>query len=152
MAGEKTLIAFATKGGTTEGYANAIASVLREEFMMGVDLINLGKRHDPDLAPYRNLIVGTGVRIKKVYGDATSFLERDFGDRKVAIYFSSLDTKEVVVKEYLEKILQQNAKLKPIAVEVFGGRMRLLGKTVQDKVDLDKAKEWARGIARQLQV
>ena len=36
MSETRTLIAYATKGGTTEEYANAIASTLREELKMNV--------------------------------------------------------------------------------------------------------------------
>lgn len=146
----KTLIAYATKGGTTKEYANAIAAVLRDEFRMQVDLVDLGKNHDPDLTQYRNVIVGSGVKIQRMHGEGRKFLEKDFGDRKVAIFLSSLEPKDEAVKKYIDKTLEKNLKLKPVAVEVFGGRMRFLGKTSQDKTDIDKAKKWAQAIARQL--
>jgi menaquinone-dependent protoporphyrinogen IX oxidase len=147
---ERTLIAYATKGGTTEEYAKAVASVLREEFKMQVDLVDLGKNHNPDLTQYRSVIVGSGVRMQKMHGDGRKFLEKDFGDRKVAIFLSSLEPKDEAVKKYIDTILKNNTKLKPVAVEVFGGRMRFLGKTREDKTDIGKAKEWAQNIAAQL--
>ena len=149
MSQDKTLVAYSTKGGTTEEYANAIASVLRDNKMQ-VNLVDLKKNHDPDLTQYRSVIVGSGVKIQRMHGDGRKFLEKDFGDRKVAIFLSSLEPKDEAVKKYTDKILQKNAKLKPIAVEVFGGRMRFLGKTREDKVDIGKAKEWAQKIAGQL--
>lgn len=149
---DKTLIAYATKGGTTEEYANAIASVLRDEYKMQVDLVDLRKNHDPDLTQYQNVIVGSGVKIKKMHSEGVNFMEKDFGNRKVAIFLSSLDTKDYAIKEYLNKILEKNKALKPFSVEVFGGRMRLLGRTVQDKTDITKAKEWAQNIARQIKI
>lgn len=139
----KTLVAYATKGGTTEEYANAIASVLRDEFKMQVNLVDLKKNHDPDLTQYRNVIVGSGVKIQRMHSQGARFLEKDFGDRKVAIFLSSLEHKDDAIKKYIDKILEKNTKLKPIAVEVFGGRMRFLGRTSQDKTDINKAKEWA---------
>ncbi len=150
MGEDKTLIAYATKGGTTEGYANAIAAVLKDEFKMQVDLINLGRNHNPDLTPYRNVIVGSGVKIQTMHGDGRKFLDKDFGDRKVAIFLSSLEPRDEAIKKYVDTILEKNTKLKPFAVEVFGGRMRFLGKTSHDQVDINKARKWAQSIARQI--
>ena len=42
----------------------------------------------------------------------------------------------------------KNTTLNPIAVEVFGGRMRMFGRTSQDQTEIEKAKEWAREIAK----
>jgi menaquinone-dependent protoporphyrinogen IX oxidase len=151
MSESKTVIAYATKGGTTEEYANAIASVLRDEFKMQVDLVNLRKNHDPDLTQYRNVIVGSGVKIQRMHGEAAKFLEKkDFGDRKVALYLSTLEPKDEAIRKYVDKILEKNARLKPFSVEVFGGRMRFLGKTREDKTDMNKARKWARNISKQL--
>ncbi|MGD0329707.1 MAG: flavodoxin domain-containing protein [Nitrososphaeria archaeon] len=145
----KTLIAYATKGGTTEEYANAIASVLREEFKLEVDLVDLRRNHHPELTQYQNVILGCGVKIQRLHDDGRKFLENDFGDRKVAIFLSSLEPKDEAIKKYVDKILEKNTKLKPFDVEVFGGRMKFLGKTSQDMVDVNKSKEWARNIAEQ---
>jgi menaquinone-dependent protoporphyrinogen IX oxidase len=148
--GEKILIAYATKGGTTEEYANAIASVLREEFKMQVDLVNLRKDHNPDLTQYRNIIIGSGVRMRKIYSEGANFMQKNFGDKKVAIFLSALDSKEYAINEYVNKILEKNKTLKPFSIEIFGGRIRILGKTLQDKRDIAKAKAWAHDIARQI--
>ena len=142
---EKTLVAYATKGGTTEEYANAIATVFRDNKWQ-VDVVNLKKDHNPDLTPYRNVIVGSGVKIQRLHGDGRKFLEKDFGSRNVAIFLSSLEPRDEALKKYIEKILDKNTKLKPVAIEVFGGRMRFLGKTREDKMDIGKAKEWAQKI------
>lgn len=148
----KTLIAYATKGGTTEEYANAIASVLRDEFKMQVDLVDLRVNHDPDLTQYRNVIVGSGVKIRKMHNEGAHFMEKDFGNRKVALFLSALDSKDYAIENYINDILERNKALKPFSVEVFGGRMRILGRTIEDKRDINKAKEWAQNIARQIKV
>jgi menaquinone-dependent protoporphyrinogen IX oxidase len=145
MSQEKTLVVYATKGGTTEEYANAIAAVLRDNKWQ-VDVVNLKKNHNPDLAPYRNVIVGSGIKMQRMHGDGRKFLEKDFGDRKVAIFLSSLEPRDEAIEKYIEKILDKNKELKPVEIEVFGGRMRFLGKTREDKMDVDKAKEWAQKI------
>jgi menaquinone-dependent protoporphyrinogen IX oxidase len=152
MSENKTLIAYATRGGTTEDYAKAIGSVLTDEFKMQADLVNLKKDHNPNLTPYRNVIVGAGIKMFKMHKEGAEFLEKtDFGDRKVVIFLSSLVPRDEAIKKYVDVIIQKNTKLKPLAVEVFGGRMRILGRTTQDMIDIEKAKVWARKIAEQLQ-
>ena len=151
MSENRTLIAYVTEGGVTEDYSKAIRSVLADEFRMQADLVNLKKDHNPNLAQYRNVVVGAGIRKFKIYKEGVEFLEKtDFGDRKVAIFISSLIPRDEVVKKYIDVILQNNTKLKPLAVEVLGGRMKILGRTIQDKTDIEQSKTWARKIAEQL--
>jgi menaquinone-dependent protoporphyrinogen IX oxidase len=151
MSENKTLIAYATRGGTTEEYAKTIGSVLIDEFKMQANLVNLKIDHNPDLTQYQNIIVGAGIRMFKMHKEGAEFLEKkDFGERKVAIFLSSLVPRDEAIKKYVDVIIQKNTKLKPIAVEVFGGRMRILGRTSQDMTDIEKAKEWTRKIAEQL--
>ena len=152
MSENRTLIAYATHGGTTEDYAKAIVSVLTDEFKMQVELVNLRTDHYSNLTPYRNVIVGTGIQKVRMYEEGTEFLEKtNFGDRKVVIFLSSLMPRDEVIKKYIDVIIQKNPKLKPLAVEVFGGRMKILGRTITDKTDIEKSKAWARKIAEQLQ-
>jgi len=68
----------------------------------------------------------------------------------VVIFLSSLEPKDEAIKKYVDTILEMNTKLKPFAVEVFGGRMRFLGKTSHDQRDINKAREWAQNMARQI--
>ena len=152
MSENRTLIAYATQGGTTEDYANAIGSVLTDEFKMQVELVNLKNDHNPNLTPYRNIIVGTGIKKFKMHKEGAEFLEKTvFGDRKVMIFLSSLMPRDEAIKKYVDVIIQKNIKLKPLAVEVLGGRMKILGRTIQDITDIEKSKAWARKIAEQLQ-
>lgn len=151
VSGNKTLIAYATRGGTTEDYAKAIRSVLTDEFTMQSDLVNLKKQRNPDLTQYRNVIVGAGIKIFRMHEEGAEFLEtKNFRDKKVLIFLSSLVPRDEAIKKYVDTILQKNSTLKPIAVEVFGGRMRMLGRTMQDITDIEKAKKWTRNIAEHL--
>ena len=151
MSDNRILIAYVTRGGTTEDYAKAISSVLRDEYKMQVDLVNLKQNRNPDLVPYQTVIIGAGIRMFKMHKEGATFLETtDFGDRTLVIFLSSLEPKEEVIKKYIDVILQKNPQLKPLVVEVFGGRMRLFGKTSADMTDIEKAKEWTRAIAKQL--
>ena len=152
MSENRTLIAYATHGGTTEDYAKAIASVLTDEFKVQVDLVNLRKDHNPNLTPYRNAIIGTGIKKFKMHKEGAEFLEKtDFGDRKVVIFISALMPRDHVIEKYIDVIIKKNPKLKPLAVEVLGGRMKVLGRTISDKTDIEESKAWARKIAEQLQ-
>ena len=151
MSENKTLIAYATRGGTTEDYAKAISSVLTDEFKMQADLVNLKKSHNPDLTQYQNIIVGAGIKMFKMHKEGAEFLEKkNFGGKNVGIFLSSLVPRDEAIKKYVDVILQKNPTLKPIAVEVFGGRMRMFGRTSQDMTDIEKAKEWTRKISEHL--
>ena len=152
MSENRTLIAYATEGGTTEDYAKAIGSVLADEFKLQVELVNLKKDHNPNLTPYRNIIVGTGIKKFKMHKEGAEFLEKtDFRDRKVVIFLSSLMPRDEAIKKYVDVLMQKNTKLKPLTIEVLGGRMKILGRTIADKTDIEKSKIWAREIAEQLQ-
>ena len=76
MGGNKTLIAYVTRGGVTEEYASAIADVLRERYGLEVDLVNLMENSSIDLASYRNVILGSGVRAQRVCEAALRILSR----------------------------------------------------------------------------
>ena len=152
MSDNKTLIAYATRGGTTEDYAKAISAVLRDEFKMQADLVNLKKLRDPDLTQYQNIIVGAGIRMFKMHKEGAQFLgKKNFGEKNVGIFLSSLEPRDEAVKKYVDVILQKNTSLKPFAVEVFGGRMRIFGKTSEDRTDIEKAKDWTRKISEHIQ-
>ena len=151
MSANRTLIVYATEGGTTEDYAKAISSVLTDEFKMQVELVNLKKNSAPNLTSYQNIIVGTGIKKFKMYKEGEAFLEKtDFIDKKVAIFLSSLMPRDEVIKKYVDVLIQKNTKLRPFAVEVLGGRMKILGRTISDKTDIDQSKVWARKLAGQL--
>jgi menaquinone-dependent protoporphyrinogen IX oxidase len=151
MNENKTLIAYATRGGTTEDYAKAIKSVLTDEFNMQADLVNLKKTRNPDLTQYQNIIVGAGIRIFRMHKEGAEFLKKkNFAEKNVGIFLSSLVPRDEAIKKYVDVILRKNTTLKPIAVEVFGGRMRIFGRTSKDMTDIEKAKEWTRKIAEHL--
>jgi menaquinone-dependent protoporphyrinogen IX oxidase len=81
MNENKTLIIYATRGGATEDYAKAFDSVLTDEFKMQVDIINLSMDHNPNLTPYRNVIVGMGIQKFRMYEEGVEFLEKtDFAE------------------------------------------------------------------------
>jgi menaquinone-dependent protoporphyrinogen IX oxidase len=140
----KTLIAYASKGGATEEYARAISDVFKK-----ADVVNL-RKNSPDVKRYRNVIVGTGIRMGRVYREALRFLVKDFDGKRVALFISSLEPEKDVKKKYVNLILKVNPSLNPVSVGVFGGRMKILWKTVADKTDPEAARKWAQVISKRM--
>lgn len=152
MRENPTLIAYATRGGTTEEYAQAISSVLRNEFNIQPDIINLKNTRNPDVTQYHNIIVGAGIRMFRMHKEGAQFLEKtNFREKNVGIFLSSLMPRDEAITRYINPLRQKNTTLQPIAVEVFGGRMRIFGRTSQDKTNIEKAEEWTRSLAQSFQ-
>ena len=146
----KTLLAYATRGKATEEHVKEIAKFLRNKDII-VDVINL-KRREPNLHNYTKIIVGSGVRAGKVYKEALNFLENDFNNKKVALFITSVEPEKDVKKKYMNMILDNNKSIKPIATAVFGGRIKILWKTLADgtKDDKDKVVEWSDKVLKKL--
>jgi menaquinone-dependent protoporphyrinogen oxidase len=151
----KTLIAYATKGGVTEESANVIADVLRTKHDFEVDLVNLRKKRSPDLTPYKNIFIGSGIRMGRWYKVALKFLENNFEGKNVVIFLSSCsagnpEKHEEAMTKYINDVLVKYPHVKPIVAEAFGGRMKMLGKTVEDNFDMDKVRAWVEEVGKKL--
>lgn len=152
---KKTLVAFATKGGVTEEAACVIANVLREKNNLEVDVVNLRKNPTPDLTQYKNIFIGSGIRMGRWYKQALKFLENNFEGKNVVIFLSSCtagesETHGQAISQYLDAVLAKYPHIKPVAAEAFGGRMKMLGKTVKDNCDMDKVRVWAEEVGKKL--
>jgi len=151
---QKTLVTYASKSGATEQAANIVADVLKNNQGLEVDLISL-RKESPNIAQYENVVVGTGVRAGKVYSEALDFLKQDFGNKKVAFFVccgGAGDPKnyEESCDKYVTKILANYPNIKPVATEAFGGRMKILGKTIFDNIDPAKIRAWAETLESKL--
>ncbi|UCH31880.1 MAG: hypothetical protein JSV05_00290 [Candidatus Bathyarchaeota archaeon] len=152
--GDKTLVAFATKGGATKEASEIITDVLKEKYKFTVDLVNL-KKNSPNLEEYDNIVIGGGVRVGKVYDEALKFLKQDFGDRKIAFFVCSGDAGdpnkyEEACMKYITNVLANYPNVKTVATEAFGGRMKMLWKTVLDNFDQAKIRAWAEKLGSKL--
>ena len=150
----KTLMAFVSKGGATKEASEIIADILKEKYKFTVDLVDL-KKKSPDLEEYDNIVIGAGVRVGKVYGKALKFLKQDFGDRKVAFFVCSGDAGdpekyEEACTKYIIDVLAKYPHVKTVATEAFGGRMKMLGKTMFDHFDPAKIRTWAENLGSKL--
>jgi menaquinone-dependent protoporphyrinogen oxidase len=153
MGPNKTLIAYETKGGATEESARKIADILRSKYQLEVDLVDLKKQKVPDLNQYRNIIIGGGVRGGKVYGKALKFIENDLSGKHVAFYVSSSwagtpGSYENAKVKFVENTLAKYPKINPVSTEAFGGRIRMLRKTMVDNTDLTKVEAWAEELGK----
>jgi menaquinone-dependent protoporphyrinogen IX oxidase len=157
----RTLIAYVTKGGATKEYALEIANILRDKYGLDLDVIDLKKTESPDLSKYRNIVVGTGVRMFRVYKEAVKFIEKNnFEGKRVALFLASgkagqPKTYDEAIEDYINKqILKKNPRLKPIAAEAFGGRARFFGRDMAPpgyaEQVLTKVRAWAEELGKKL--
>ncbi len=153
MDSNKTLIAYETKGGATEEVAQKIAETLRSKFQLEADLVDLKRQKPPNLDGYRNVVIGSGIRVGKAYDKALKFLENHFVGKRVAFYVCCGDGAnpekcESAKVRYIENVLANYPEVKPVSTEAFGGRMKVLGKVVYDYLDLSKAAAWAEDLGQ----
>jgi menaquinone-dependent protoporphyrinogen oxidase len=153
MDANKTLIAYETKGGATEEAARKIADVLRSKYQLEVDLVDLKEQKVPDLSQYRNLVVGGGVRGGRVYSKALKFLKNDFSGKRVAFFVSSSwagtpGSYENAKVKFVENTLAKYPNINPVSTEAFGGRIKILRKTMVDNTDLAKVEAWAEELGK----
>ena len=141
----KTLIVFSTVRGLNDEVAHVIADVLKATYNMDVTVADLGKGQ-PDITPFQNIVVGGGGGGKNVYSEAVDFLEKDFKDKNVALYFLCKDgenPKAETTEANQKKLLAKNTFLKPIDVAAFGGCLISQNRIIMDDQNTAKVKEWA---------
>lgn len=154
----KVLIGFATKSGATEDTAQQIADTLRNKYGLKVDLIDLHKEAHPDFSLYENIVVASGIRMGKWYKEALKFLESDFQGKKVALFVSAMyqgenpETYPIAKERYLELVAKEHLNVKPIAMEVFGGRMKFMGKVTSDNRDRNRINSWTQSLVEKLSI
>jgi menaquinone-dependent protoporphyrinogen oxidase len=129
----KALIAYGTRYGATEGTAEEIAKVLREQGLE-VKVANLKKEKVKGIAEFDLIIVGTGMQMGKWTGAAEDFLKKfhkDLAQKKTAIFVSSgaqalleHDKQEEQIKKARKDYLDDKAvkyNLNPVSMVIFGG-------------------------------
>lgn len=152
----KVLIAFATKNGATKDTAQQIAQTLRNKYALEVDLVDLQRDSHPDISQYNSIIIASGIRMGKWYKEALQFLKNNFEGKKIAIFVSAMyqggnpKTYPIAVERYLEAVAKECLNVKPIAMEVFGGQMKVLGRVTADNRDQNKINEWAQTLGEKL--
>ena len=154
MSEKNTFIAYMTSGGVTREYAEIISEALKEKGYK-TTLLDINKNPRPDTTQYDSMIIGTGVRAGRVYKKALNFMKNRFDEKPVAIYLSSSEagtpeSYQDAVDKYMNPIKADNPHLNIVAIEGFGGRIKIFGKTVSDLTTPDKVKEWANSLTEKL--
>ena len=153
---QKTRVAFASKGGATKETSEIIADILKNKFRFEVYLIDL-RKSSKNIMVYSNIIIGAGVRGRKVYREALDFLNQDFGQRKLAFFVccggagDPKNYKESCAK-YVNEVLAKYPNVKTVATEAFGGRIKVLGRTLFNNIDAEKIRLWAEALGNKLRM
>ena len=61
-----------------------------------------------------------------------------------------LKSHDEAIAKYVKSVLANYPHVKPVAAEAFGGRIRILGKTVADSRDMAKVRAWAEELGKRL--
>jgi menaquinone-dependent protoporphyrinogen oxidase len=120
------LVGYATRYGSTQEVAEAIAATLREEGL-AVDLRPL--KEVKSLEGYSGVVMGAPLYMFRWHKDATSFLSRHrqaLTGRPVAVFalgpFNDVPKEWQDVRTNLDKELAKFPWFAPVAIEVFGGK------------------------------
>jgi menaquinone-dependent protoporphyrinogen oxidase len=134
----KVLVAYASKYGSSQEVAEAIAATLRENVLV-VDLEPMRKVKTLD--EYTAIVLGAPIYMLHWHKDAHSFLSKHreaLMKRPVAIFaLGPLHDEEEEWKETRSQINKELAKfpwLTPISIEVFGGRFDPAKLCLPDKI------------------
>ncbi len=124
---EKILVTYATKYGSTQGVAEAIAEELRNKGQV-VDLIPA--RDVKALDVYSAVVLGTPLYIGNILGDASKFLSRHRSElQRLPSALFVLGPLEITPKDLsdvqvqLDSVLNRLSWFKPVVVEIFAGAM-----------------------------
>lgn len=123
----RILVAYASKSNATADYAGFIAGELIGQGFH-VDQVNLRETGKPDIGSYDLIILGTGVRIGRLYGSAKKILRRaDLKTKTLAVFIScgmaiASEKRCEAVSLYLDKTLERY-QLKAISKVAFPGKM-----------------------------
>ena len=150
----KVLVAYYTKGGASEMYAKLIAEILTANELM-VETCNLAK-NIPDVAAFDTIVLGTGVRMFKVYRRWKKVLKQKALDSKALFMFLSsgtaIEDPEKAVEKFLHPLVEKY-DLKPKSLVSFPGKIPDKWAKLEDQKETmmpDKAKTWAQEIASQI--
>jgi menaquinone-dependent protoporphyrinogen IX oxidase len=157
MMNSKTLVAFFTKGGASEEYANVIAETLKVNGI-SVEIYNL-VNEIPEIAAFDTVIIGTGVRMSMVYRRWRKVLrQKAIKDKNLYLYLSSgmaADEPDKAVEKFLHPIVEKY-DIKPDSMVSFPGKIPEKWAKYDDsqKVTMnpDLAKKWAEEIANKIQI
>ncbi len=161
------LVGYATRSGSTQEVAEAIAATLRKS---GLDVDIVPMRNVRTLAGYRMLVLGAPLYMFHWHRDAKAFLSRHqkaLKDLSVAVFalgpFHDEEKEWRDIRAQLDKELANFPWFAPAAKEVFGGRFdpaklrfplnlipAMKNMPASDIRDWTSIRVWASGLAAKL--
>ncbi len=152
----KTLVAYFTKGGASEKYAQIISDTLTSNGFT-VETCNLAN-NIPNIASYNIIVLGTGVRMFRVYRRWKKILKQEsLRNKKLFMFLSSgtaIENPEKAVEKFLHPLVEKY-NLMPKSLVSFPSNIPDKWAKFDDQKDTinpEKAKEWANEIAHQFQI
>ena len=150
----KTLVAYFTKGGASEEYAKVIAETLTANGL-AVDLQNLADGI-PDVAAFDTVVLGTGVRMFRVYRPWKKVLkQKALNSKHLFMFLSSgtaIEEPAKAVEKFLYPIVEKYG-LKPDLLVSFPGKIPEKWAKLDNQKETmkpEKAKVWAQEISHQI--
>jgi len=155
---QKVLVAYATKKGSTQQVAGAIADELRGR---GFDVTTLAASAVRSVEPYDGVVLGGSLYMGRWHADARRLLERhtdELATRLLAVFAigpltSGLDDL-ASARRQLDHALDKIAEVQPVTVAVFGGVVDpthlpfpFSHMAASDARDWDQIRNWARTVA-----
>jgi menaquinone-dependent protoporphyrinogen oxidase len=124
---DQVLVAYATKYGSTQEVAEAVAAVLRERGL-AADVRPAGKVQS--VADYSAVVLGAPLYIGSLLKDATRFLEKNaraLSGKPLAVFalgptIGKDEAEWQACRDQLDKALAKVPGLAPAAVTLFGGK------------------------------
>lgn len=163
MNTRSVLLAYATRYGSTQEVAETIAAALRQA---GLEVDLQPMQEVKRLDPYDAVLLGAAIYNTRWHPDAHQFLSKHqeaLKQRPVAIFaLGPLSTSEAAMlrsRHQLDKELEKYPWLKPVALEVFVGKMdpaklgflERMFSTASDHMDWEAIRAWANVLPAQLQ-
>jgi menaquinone-dependent protoporphyrinogen oxidase len=158
----KILVTYATAAGSTGEIAEAIGGVLRET---GISVDVVRAKQASTVSGFTAVVLGSGVRMGKPYGEAVSFLRRHqtaLREMPVAYFVvcgalqENTEKSRTEAASYVDALIASAPEVIPVDTASFGGAinfeevsflMRLILKNVQaeegDYRDWDAIRQWA---------
>jgi menaquinone-dependent protoporphyrinogen oxidase len=154
----RMLVAHATKRGSTEEVADAIAAHLRAR---GLEVESLPAVSVGDVSPYDGVVVGGALYMGRWHSDARRFLKRHrraLAARPLAVFAMgpapATDDALAESRGQLDRALAKVPELEPAAVAIFGGvvdpaklSFPLNRMPASDARDWDAIRAWADEVA-----
>ncbi len=144
----RVLIAYTTKGGVTEEYSSIVAGILIANGFQ-VEQVDLKRGKKPDITKYDHVILGTGVRMFRVYGRGKRFLKQKALKNKTLVIFLSsgiaIEDPEQARERFLRPLVEKYG-LEPLEYRAFPGRMPEPGGNKDEKKDTadpEMVRKWA---------